>query len=84
MKRKKLAAYVALPAPAPCLGFAIVARHRALGYTPVTNPTLAHGYRFEEVWIFGTPSRQEELDLWQVVAPILATMHQSNIHRIPN
>jgi len=65
-------------------GFAVVARHRSLGYTPVTNPTLARGYRFEEVWIFGTPSRADELDLWRAVAPIVTIMEPSTVHRIPN
>lgn len=75
------------PAVAPstsCSGFAVVGRHASLGYTPVTNPDLSRGFRFEEMWIFGTPRTSREMDLWHAVAPIAAWIPEGMVHRIPN
>ena len=70
--------------PASCSGFAVVGRHASLGYTPVTNPDLSRGFRFEELWIFGTPRTSREMDLWHAVAPIAAWIPAGMVHRIPN
>ena len=65
-------------------GFAVVARHASLGFTPVTNPCLARGFRFDEVWIFGEAQTLNDKELWRAVEPIIATMPSETIHRIPN
>lgn len=70
--------------PSACSGFAVVGRHASLGYTPVTNPDLSRRFRFEEIWIFGTPRTSREMDLWQAVAPIAAWISDGMVHRIPN
>lgn len=64
-------------------GFAVVGLHASLGYTPVTNPLLARGFRFEEIWIFGHPRTFPESELSQAVARIVAQLPAGMVHRIP-
>lgn len=65
-------------------GFAVVGRHVRLGYTAVTNPALSSGFRFEELWIFGTPRTDYEIALSRTVAATCCFIPEGMVHRIPN
>lgn len=66
----------------PAIGYAVVGRLHCGGFVPVTYPERVRGVSFAELWIFGEPSSVRDMELEKNLEPCLASMTQSQVHRI--